>query len=368
MIIIIIRKQMKKSIYKQGTLLFATLLLFSLTLSAQEVSKKYHKEYPAGASTTLDINNKYGDVVVDTWDKNQVVIDVKVTVDMPNRDRAQTMLDYIDVQFDQSGNDISAKTVIDSKFSFTGWGSGSRKFSIDYSIKMPSVTALTVSNKYGNTDLDNLQGLVNLDIKYGNLTAANLTRGNVKPLNTLNLAYGKGSIDDAGWLDMTLRYCGSMDITKCQALLLDSKYSKLSIGESGSIVGESKYDNIKIDNINNFVIDNGYTGVSIGTLTKKLDYDGSYGSLTVDRVPEGFESINVETRYMGVRIGIDESADYNLNAKVSYGGLKYNENNFKNHRRIVENNSTEISGVIGKEEAPEANVHVVSSYGSVKLY
>lgn len=363
-----IRKQMKKSIYKQGALLCITLLLFSLTLSAQEVTKKYHKEYTAGANTTLDIDNKYGDVVVDTWDKDQVVIDVKVTVDMPNKERAQKMLDYIDVQFDQSGNEISAKTVIDNKFNFTGWGSGSRKFSIDYSIKMPAVTALTLSNKYGNTDLDDLTGLVNLDIKYGNLTASKLTRGNVKPLNSLNLAYGKGSIDDAGWLDLTIRYCGSMDITKCQALLLDSKYSKLSVGESSSIVGESKYDNINIDNINNLVIEDGYTGVSIGTLTKKLDYNGSYGSLTVDRVPVGFESIKVETRYMGVKIGIDESADYNLDAKVSYGGLKYNEDNFKNQRRIVENNSTEVSGVVGKEESPEAKVNVVSSYGSVRLY
>jgi hypothetical protein len=363
-----IRKQMRKSINKRGALLCITLLLFSLTLSAQEVTKKYHKEYTAGVNTTLDISNKYGDVVVDTWDKNQVVIDVKVTVEMPNKERAQKLLDYIDVQFDQSGNDISAKTVIDSKFNFTGWGSGSRKFSIDYNIKMPSVTALTLSNKYGNTDLDDLQGLVNLDIKYGNLTASNLTRGNVKPLNSLNLAYGKGSIDDAGWLDLTLRYCGNMDITNCQALLLDSKYSKLNIDKASSIVGESKYDNIKIEDITNFVIDNGYTGVSIGTLSKKLDYNGSYGSLTVDRVPVGFESINVETRYMGVKLGIDESADYKLDAKVSYGGLKYNEDNFKNQKRIVENNSTEVSGVIGKEESPEAKVHVVSSYGSVRLY
>jgi hypothetical protein len=359
---------MKTSSYKQGTLLLSALLLFALTSSAQEVSKKYHKEYSAGANTTLDINNKYGDVVVESWDKDQVVIDVKVTIDMNNREKAEKLLDYIDVQFDQSGDNISAKTVIDSKFNFSGWGSGNKKFSIDYSIKMPSVTALNVTNKYGNTDLDELKGLVNLDIKYGNLTATKLSRGNVKPLNSIYLAYGKAVIDDAGWLDMIIRYCGSMEIEKCKALLLDSKYSKISIGEASSVVGESKYDNIRIDKINNLVIDNGYTGVAIGTLNNKLDFNGSYGSLTVDRIPSGFESVDVESRYMGVKLGIDESADYKLNAKVSYGGLKYNEDNFNNHRRIVENNSTEVSGVIGKEESPEASVHIDSSYGSVRLY
>jgi hypothetical protein len=361
-------QKMKKLNYKQGILLLSTILLFTLTASSQEVTKKYHKEYTAGAATTLNISNRYGDVVVETWDKDQVVIDVKVTIDMPNREKAQKLLDYIDVHFDQSGDDISAKTVIDSKFNFTGWGMGSKKFSIDYSIKMPSVTALNLSNKYGNTDLDNLKSLVNLEIKYGNLNASALSRGNVKPLNTINIAYGKGSIDDAGWLNLTMRYCGSMEISKCQALLLDSKYSKLRMGEASSVVGESKYDNISIDDINNLVIDNGYTGVTIGTLTKKLDYNGSYGSLTVDRIPKGFESLSVETRYMGVKLGIDESASYDLDAKVSYGGLKYDEDNFKNHRRIVENNSTEVSGIVGTESSPGAKVHIVASYGSVKLY
>jgi len=46
---------------------------------------------------------------------------------------------------------------------------------------MPVGTDLTLSNKYGNTDIDELHGLMDLDIKYGNITAGKLTRGNIKP-------------------------------------------------------------------------------------------------------------------------------------------------------------------------------------------
>jgi hypothetical protein len=357
---------MKRQDYKTGTLLVITLFLASVTIAAQEVTKEFHKEYAANEKTTLDINNRYGDVVIESWDKDQVVIDVKVTVDMPNREKAEKLISYIDVQFAQSGDNISAKTVIDDKFNFTGWGN-SKKFSIDYKVKMPAAAALTLQNRYGNTEFNELTGLVNLDIKYGDLTAGKMTRGNVKPLNSLNLAYGKGSIDEAGWLDLTIRYVGSLDITKSQALLVDSRYSKLAIGETSSIVGESKYDNLRIENINNLVLENGYTETNIGVLTKKLKYTGSYGSFTVDQVKEGFESVDVETRYMGVKLGIDESASFRLEAKVSYGELKYNEENFKNERRIIENNSSEISGISGKEESPKATVNVVASYGSVRL-
>jgi hypothetical protein len=363
-----IRQKMKKSNYKPGIILFSTIILLSLSLSAQEVTKEFHKEFTTSANTTLDISNKYGDVVIQSWDKDQVVIDVKVTVEMPNREKAEKLLNYIDVQFSEGNDRVSAKTVIDDKFNFSGWGMGSRKFSIDYNVKMPVAIALALSNRYGNTDIDELHGLVNLDIKYGNLTAGKFTRGNVKPLNRLVIAYGKGTIDETGWLDLNMRYCGSMDISKNQALLLDSKYSKLTLGETSSIVGESKYDNLRIESINNLVLENGYTEVNIGTLNKKLDYSGSYGSFTIERIPAGFESIKTETHYMGVRLGIEDNANYNLDAKVSYGGLKYNEENFKNQRRIVENNSNEVTGIIGKEESPSARVNVIASYGSVKLY
>jgi hypothetical protein len=81
---------MKKSNYKPGVLIFISLFLISFTLSAEEITKEYHKEYAAGTKT-LEISNRYGDVVIQSWDKDQIIIDVKVTVEMPNRDRAQKL-------------------------------------------------------------------------------------------------------------------------------------------------------------------------------------------------------------------------------------------------------------------------------------
>ncbi|MFZ0280090.1 MAG: hypothetical protein WAL29_00460 [Bacteroidales bacterium] len=356
---------MKNRPYKSGILLFSALLL-ATTLTAQEVSKEFHKQYTPGSNTTLDISNKYGDVTVETSDQNQVTIDVKVTVELPNRDKAEKLLSYIDVQFSEGQDLISAKTVIDEKFNFTGWGE-SRRFSIDYNIKMPASLNFTMSNRYGNTELEELTGLVNLNIKYGNLTSEALTRGNEKPLNHLSLAYGKASITTAGWLDIQVRYSGNLEIGKSQALLLDSRYSRMQLGETSSLVGSSKYDNLKIENINNLVLDAGYSDVVVETLNKKLKFDGGYGGLTVEEIPAGFESIETDTRYIGVKLGIDSDASYNLDAKLSYGNLKFNEDNFQNQKRIVQNNSNETTGIVGKDSSPTAMVKVIASYGSVRL-
>ncbi len=361
-------QKMKNSLYKSGGLLAAALLLVTLTLSGQEVTKQFHKEFNSIPGTTLDLSNKYGDITIQSWNQDQIVVDVKITVEMPDKQRAEKLLNYIEIQFSEAEKLVSAKTIFDDKFNFSGWGAGSRRFSVVYNVKMPAGNNLKLSNRYGDTDIDELNGLVDLDIKYGNLVAGKLTRENEKPLSRLTISYGKASIEEAGWLDIIVRYSPVVKISKSQALLLDSKYSKIQLGETSSLVGDSKYDNVRIESISNLVLENGYAEVNIGSLTNKLDFKGSYGSLTIESIPAGFESINVETRYTGIRLGIEETASYRLDAKVSYGGLKINEGNFKYQKRIVENNSNETTGIIGKEENPASVVNIESSYGSVKLY
>ncbi|MCX6335015.1 MAG: hypothetical protein NT092_12050 [Bacteroidia bacterium] len=360
---------MKKLAFKPGTLLAAVMFLVSSALTAQEVTKEYNKEYKVTESSSLELDNRYGDIIVESSQTDQVIINVKVTVKYPNQERAQKLLGYINVEFTEEAGNIKAKTTIDDKFSFTGWGGDSRKFTIDYHVKMPATLDLNLYNRYGDTDLDDLSGFIRLDVKYGNLTAGKLLRGNEKPLNELNLAYGKATIDEAGWLDASIRYSGNFTLSKCQALLLDSRYSSINLGTVSSVVGESRYDGkFRIENINNLVLDEGYSTVNVGTLNKKLTLDAGYGSFSADVVPAGFEAIKVDSRYAAIRFGIDESANYNLDAKISYGSLKYNEDNFRNKRRIVENTSTEVSGVVGKEEAPMATVKIDASYALVKLY
>jgi len=359
--------KMEKSTYKTGLIVVVAAALLSLTVTAQEVSKDFHKEYKADKNTTLDLSNKYGDVTVSGWDNNQIVIDVKVTVKHPDKSRAEKYLSQIDVQFSESENLVTAKTVIEDNFNFSGWGSN-REFKINYTVRMPYSSNLTLANRYGNTDIDEIRGLVDLNIKYGGIEIDKLTRGNEKPLNRLEIAYGKGNIAEAGWLDLNARYTSTLAIDKCQALLLDTRYSKLKIGTASSAVGDVKYDTYVFEAINNLVLSAGYTNVTVTKLSKKLNFEGAYGSLTIEEVPAGFESLDVDVRYSGVRLGLPVNANYRLSGTSSYGGIKYNEDTMKITRRIVENTSSEIEGVVGKEDSPLSTVKVKTAYGTVKLF
>lgn len=360
---------MKKSLFNRRVATLAVLLCAAaLTASAEEVKKEFHREMVPTDKSTLTVINKFGSVVTETWTQKNIVVDVTVRVENPSAERAKKLLEMITVKFTEADGNLTAETVFAENFSSISWKGNDNNFSINYTVKMPAYINLTVSNKYGNTVLDEVSGLTSLNIKYGDLTAHKLSRGNVKPLNSIILAYGKATVDELGWAEINARYCGQFRIERATALLVDSRYSKISINEVSSLVTESKYDGYSVAAANNIVIMGGYTDLQFQKVTKKLEVETRYGNLTVEKIPAGFDKITVKSGYCAVKLGIDPAACYNLAAHSSYGSVKVDEVNFTPERRIVGNTSTELAGKVGKCSNPTANVTIDASYGSVRLY
>ena len=360
---------MKPSLFKQRIMTLAVLLFsMSLTAAAEEVSKEYHKESTPGPNSTLNITNKFGDVVTETWTENRIVVDVKVTVENSSAEKAKKIMQMIEVAFTEENGSLTAVTNFDDNFSDIHWGNDNNRFSIDYSVKMPANVNLTISNKYGNTEIDEVSGQVILDLKYGNLFAGKLNRGNVKPINSISIAYGKAEITEMSWATVSARYCNQFDIDKATAITVESKYSKFNIEEASSVVCDSKYDNYSVGKVKNFVAAGGYTSFKLESVASKLSVQTKYGNLSVESIPEGFSQMDVEASYCSVKLGISSSACYNLNAQSRYGGVKLDDDNFEPVTRIVGNNSAEIKGLVGNCKNPASSVNITASYGSVTLF
>lgn len=359
--------KMKKSAYKITVIAWVFLLFSAATVFPQEITKDFSRTFAVTPSTTVIIANRYGEVTVETWDRDEVSVEVRVTAELSSRDRSEKLIELIRIDFFENDTAVGAKTILDDRFSSATRGSGTNRFSIDFMVKMPAVNNLNISNRYGNVKIAEHPARLAVDVRYGNFYALKLTRGNVKPINSVSVSYGKAVIDEANWLAVEARYAPEVTITRVQAIMIDSRYSKINIDKAGSIVADSKYDNINLGEVNNFVAETGYTQVKIGSVSGKLDLTTRYGSVEVTSVPEGFEAINVDAAYTGVTLGIAPSARYRLDARVNYGSLTYCEECIDIQRRIVEATSRELAGVAGPDPNPNATVTVRASYGSIRL-
>ena len=355
-----------KTLKFRAVLVLGVLLGISTTLAhaRQEVARDYHEEFNAGADTKLVLSNKYGSIDVKDWDQQKIVVDVVVSVKHSNEEKAQKLLENIDIKFSSDGNVVKVETVINDKFSRINWNDDNT-FEINYSVQMPRDANLDLHNKYGNVFISELAGHTQIEVKYGKLTVNKLSRGNEKPLNTLTLAYSSGSsISECGWIKSNMKY-SKLTIDKAKAIVAYSSYSKLNVGNASSIVVEGKYDGYEFGTLTNLVMNTSYSGIKMEVLEKKLSVVARYTDFRIENMPATFESIDIESRYGNIRVGLDPQASYKLDGEAGYSKIYFHDTGRVS--KIQESNSMTVNGTVGTDPDPSATVKVVTKYGNVKL-
>jgi hypothetical protein len=206
------------------------------------------QSYPASSSDKLDIENQFGSVVIKTWSRNEVKVDVKIEVSSNVKEAADNLFQNIDVEHEKSGNRIQFKTELNKKDEKGFKGKHSNTMSIDYEISMPVNLALDVENKFGKTTLPDLQGKVNVKQEFGNLYTGKLSQpgsievkfGGVVIESAVNGKYefgyasGEATIKDlSGNADIDIQFCKSGNVVinaaNVDKLRVDAQYSDVAI-------------------------------------------------------------------------------------------------------------------------------------------
>lgn len=346
-----------------------TLIATTAQAKVAQLTKIYSRDFQVNDNARLLVENKFGQVNIQNWDKNSISIYVQVKVDNSNATRAKSLFDAISVELTQEGDVVKAITTFSDEFSRANrklFQVSSDELSIDYTIKLPKSIDVQVENKFGDIYIDELNGHVEVELKYGNIKVGKLTRGDIEPMNTVNVSYGNASIVEANWIKAELKY-GKLDIQKLTAGVLLSRYSKINLSDASSLVLDSKYDKYEIGQINNLVGESGYTVFNIDKLNKKFSLDAKYGDVKIVSVSPNFESITFDGAYTGFRTGIPSGTSYLLNANVSYGKVDLGNVPSKLNR-IEGNTSLELSGVVGEWANPKAKVSINMKYGNATLY
>ncbi|MBN1251288.1 MAG: hypothetical protein JXR51_00505 [Bacteroidales bacterium] len=345
---------------KVNLIVLGILFAISTTYAQEAYTKKYHKEYKSDNSTTIEINNRYGNVHVENWEQNSISIDVLITVKNNSKERAENTFKKIDITFKEIGNTVSAITEITESIN-------NIKFSIDYNIKIPKDINVNFSNKYGDLFLDELNGHAQITTKYGNLTINKLSRGNVKPLNYINISYSTGvcNINESDWLQLETKY-SKVQLNTNNALMIESKYSSVKVKKSVSIVSRSKYDHpFRVGTTKNFITTAEYSNFEIENVLKRIEADVKYSDFDIKNVANDFDLVKLRLRYGSSDIKISENASYTLEAEAAYGSVHYPKSNTLN--KVIDQTESKIWGKVGNNKNTDSKVIIDTKYGSVNL-
>jgi hypothetical protein len=154
--------------------------------------KLINKSYEVTADDQLSIDNQFGNVVVSTWDKEQITVDIEVSARASTDVRAQDIMNKIDVHDSRDGHEIRFKTNVDEIHNgnkHNEHNEGDRSFYIDYVVHMPTANRLSIENSFGKTEIPAFKGSVSLVSKFGSLST-----GKLDNLDQIDVEFGKADI------------------------------------------------------------------------------------------------------------------------------------------------------------------------------
>ena len=336
-------------------LLFLGMVISEMKAEAAEKTKRYSEKWPVSSVQTLQVVNKFGEVKVNNSGGSDVTIDVLVTVEATSESRASELLNMIKVNFSKSGGTVKAETEIENNFK------SHQRFSIDYTVNIPADKNLNISNKYGNTIVNELNANGEFNIQYGNFTAGKLlapTNGSMK----VNLAYGKAEISSASDINVDVKY-STINFGEMSNLQLLSRYTVVNIEKAAAMKIDSKYDTFSFEDVEALEASTKYSHFKISTLKKRLKIDSGYGGIRVDKVSDDFESVDIQNSYGQIKLGLG-TAGYSIDASCNYCGISYPESEFSGNR-MNENQTKTIIGKVGRKDG--GKVFIRSRYGEIKL-
>src|SRR6202000_3406907 len=82
----------------------------------KEKTKPYTKSYAINTADKIAIDNQFGKVVVNTWAKNEVKVDVEIRADGDDDAAAQKLLDKVTIKDGKEGDGVSLMVTLSSSF------------------------------------------------------------------------------------------------------------------------------------------------------------------------------------------------------------------------------------------------------------
>lgn len=276
-----------------------------------KLTKILERTFAVSEGAQLEVINKYGQVVIDPWEKDSVQVKVEVIAYGKDQSSASKIMERVDIEFRKYDRFLRMETLLDRKSGFFKelWNNigdysktllSKNKLEINYEIKVPQRIRLDLINKFGDVFLGGFSGKARIELSHGTLRAHELASSSELAVN-----FGDARIKKFGGGDLIFK-ASEVNISE----LTDSK-----IRSSSSTVVIKKAEQVRINSRNDKLLNFGWVNhlsgtslfskITIDELSKSLDLQMDYGEVTIHRVQFSFSKINIEGKSTDVVLNFE---------------------------------------------------------------
>jgi hypothetical protein len=329
-----------KKVYRPFYIVWVTFAFFvcSLMICSSAWAKSFEKnklfQQTSNFSKTVSLNdkqkvsidNKYGSVVVKTWNNASVKVDVQIKSSAKSTSVAQKAIERVQISETINSEHIAFKTIIKSSGASLFSPQEDERLEIHYTVFIPSKQSLAVKMAYGNVVLPNYQGNIELKVSYGNLTGGDLA--------------------------------GQSDI--------DAQYSTVRLGKLGKTRLDVKYGKLTLTGAQSMQLNTAYTSpVQLGELQNDISLQLAYCGGVNFELGRNIRNAVVNAQFSHVSAKVDRSTNFEFTATMRYGHHQINGIQMNEVLQTNSNTASSIKGKLGNPKNQQVNFNI--SYGNLKL-
>lgn len=340
-----------------------------------KLTKTIDRDFGFPKNGYLELINKYGQIVINTWAKDSVVVKVTITSYGKDYSDAEKMLDRVDIDFRKTNQYLTIETILDRKSGFFKevWNNISdysktllskSKIEIDYEIFMPESASLDIVNKFGDIYIQEISGKCDINLMHGNLRA-----------NKFN---AHSSIE-VGYGDVRLKYLHEgllilkgveADIMKLGNVEVRSSSSEVNVREADKITLDSRSDKqFAVGKLNSLTGKATFSKIDVQELEKMLDMNMNYGEIHVGAIPFSFTKVNLSAKYADVTLDFLPNSYLEVDISAKGETLSLPRENAKLETQYTDDKQkfVRVRGRIGSKTNYPGNVYINSSGGDVTI-
>lgn len=258
----------------------------------KEKTKIYSKSYSVNDDDVLQINNRFGKIQVNTWNKKEFKVDVTMKFSSEDAGLVDEMAEGTSIIDSKNGSVVSFRTKTWSNQH--GSNDSHQKMSIDYVVYMPAGNGLDIDNKFGSVTLPNLSGKATLKVQFGTLTAQQLT-------NAQNNVSIKFSQDNPSTIAFYNGEQLKVEFSKFKAGTIDNSAASFSFSE-----------------------------VNIDRLKTSADINVKFGDgLNIAAIDKNVKNLNINASNTKVYLDFNQSFNCNFDVTTRLGSFNFNDDKVK---------------------------------------
>ncbi len=278
---------MKKMLFSRKYILIGLLVLIGASVKGEvhEMTKDMYVAFKVNENSKVEVENKYGDIFVETWDADSVAFEIEIVAYSEKEQHLENLIDMVEIDFNDYSSFIIARTKIGegenildkAAFNFSKKITGTREVRVNYRIFIPNNLTFSIENEFGDVFIDEYKGEFSLDLSHGDFRANLLS--NVKSIKS---KYGEVKIDEARGGRFDFRFVKEAELGILNDVFIKSSSSEIDIEEMDILRLESRLDEIYVENLGELSGKTHMTKLHIKHLNEKAELESTYGNVRVE--------------------------------------------------------------------------------------